>query len=265
MNVINNISIFNIEDEFVLTTTKIASRYLEQISDENWYGVDIHGYNKDSKEIVWNCYRRKRDNEIKEEVFNIDEILEKVSVILIRDPFDRTYSGFLHLFQDEYFNVQYKYRNKPIDNLFENFRGFKYLKYIDTKQFFNPINLSVDRKFTLMDLIDNPINKNWNEQVEIFLCKYIEHLDKTDNLYSLLIKDNHTSPYLSLFKLINEKYNINKFEDISDSKILKKHSHGNIESLNIFKNKSIDIFHEKLLNFEDYKNEMFIYQKILNT
>lgn len=207
--------VFDMGDFSLITAPKIASRRMEGISrelcntDENMFEFHFDDVGSDFKK--WKYF-------VNDEQIDFDFIvnkLKKVEYFVIRNPYERCFSGFLH-----HLHTNYLVNEKVIDGNYINFWTYEPTAEFDFKKdvtadlniLFNPfpnrIKLSMLQKESFEE--NKFYLKNWLVEWDKWVSDNIKFAYKNKMLESYLISDDHHSPYLVLYKKIIDSPLFNK-------------------------------------------------------
>jgi hypothetical protein len=211
-----NINLIPIGNSYWVTATKVGSIYLNNFSNsESGYlrlsfseynpqhelekdmlicelpngfigNITIHDFNHN---IITNQYTQN----------DIIDILNKVSVIVIRNPKDRFFSGMIHKLTEFFIEIQTAYTNNTLNDV-QYHSGFRFdlTKYpIDYKILTTPI-----------DSVNTPANFNdeWSKEWERFNDYFLNDLFLKSGIDDIILSDLHTQPVFYLAYLLLHQF-----------------------------------------------------------
>ena len=264
MNLSIKCSVFDVGNFSVLTAPKIASRRLEGISyelsnsTEFKFGFSFNDTNIDSKK--WEYYI----NDVLVDYDYTYEKLKNVKYFIIRNPFERCFSGFIH-----HFHLNYLENEAKVDGNYNDFWVHNSTALIDYskdvtadldvlfKPFPNRIKLS---KLQKEPFIENEVYlKKWLIEWNKWVQDNIKFAYKNNMLEEYLLYDDHHAPYLSYYKKLIESdlfkgvdIKFIKMEDIDFFFNLEPHI---TDSLEIFKKVDTLLFKKFYNSFKSYSQE----------
>jgi hypothetical protein len=219
------INLIPIGNSYWVTATKVGSIYLNNFSNPKgeYLRLSFFDYNPEH-ELENDMLACELPNgllgKIKIEDFNhnvitnqytqndIINIFNKVSVIVIRNPKDRFYSGIIHKLAEFFVQIQKAYINDTLNNVeYHNGIDFDLTKYpIDYKLLTTPFesaNTPVD------------FNDEWSKEWKKFNDYFLKDLFLKVDTSELILSDLHTQPVFYLVYLL-----LNQFKNWQSIKVI---------------------------------------------
>jgi len=271
-----SIIISSIDGKLIATTSKVASRYLQNISSQFYqteynYSIQIPS-NCVSDMSKWICKQIYLETITDVEIDIIKNLLQNISAIIIRNPFDRCLSGFIQIF-----HYQYLMNEKITDKNYEDF----WVRNVPTDVLFNheldtTANLDIlfnpvpGRDKSLSRLTSDDFNNNevslseWIKEWDVYFNDNIKFGIENNYLKEFLLNEGHCSPFLSIYNDILETYNIDiskiDFVEMLDIDSYLGYKHHMRDSLGIFKKVNQSIFKDYYSTIEEYKKDEELYR-----
>jgi hypothetical protein len=265
-------SVFDMGEFSLLTAPKIASRRLESVcSDLNngtlikfTFSCDFNGdtpneskYFIDEKEI---------------DIQSVSDKLEKIKYFVIRNPYERCFSGFMQHFHGHFLRNEFKHDEESLNFWTHNSTAsFDYKK--DTTAnldiLFNPFPERIKSYHLQKEVFEENQSrlKEWISEWKQWAVDNIEFGIKNNMLEKYLLSDDHHAPYLILYqKLINSpvfvKNNIKfiRMENLDKFLGVKPNV---TDSLGIFKKVDDSMFREFYNSSLVYKQEDSIWNDFI--
>jgi len=211
-----NINLIPIGNSYWVTATKVGSIYLNNFSNsENEYlRLSFSEYNPQHKlkkdtlicelpnGFVTELIIRDFNNNVITNQYTKDDIINifnKVSVIVVRNPKDRFYSGMIHKLTEFFIQIKTAYINNTLNNVqFHDGIRFDLTKYpIDYKLLTTPFesaNTPVD------------FNNDWSKEWKKFNDYFLKDLFLTLHINDIILSDLHTQPVFHLAYLLLHQF-----------------------------------------------------------
>jgi len=273
-----SIIISSIDGKLIATTSKVASRYLQNISSQFYqkeysYSIQIPS-NCVSDMSKWICKQIYLETITDVEIDIIKNLLQNISAIIIRNPFDRCLSGFIQIFHYQYLmNEKITDKNYPYEDFWVRTvpTDVSFNHELDTTAnldiLFNPVP---GRDKSLSRLTSDDFNNNevslseWIKEWDVYFNDNIKFGIENNYLKEFLLNEGHCSPFLSIYNDILETYNIDiskiDFVEMLDIDSYLGYKHHMRDSLGIFKKVNQSIFKDYYSTIEEYKKDEELYR-----
>jgi len=273
-----SIIISSIDGKLIATTSKVASRYLQNISSQFYqkeysYSIQIPS-NCVSDMSKWICKQLYLETITDVEIDIIKNLLQNISAIIIRNPFDRCLSGFIQIFHYQYLmNEKITDKNYPYEDFWVRTvpTDVSFNHELDTTAnldiLFNPVP---GRDKSLSRLTSDDFNNNevslseWIKEWDVYFNDNIKFGIENNYLKEFLLNEGHCSPFLSIYNDILETYNIDiskiDFVEMLDIDSYLGYKHHMRDSLGIFKKVNQSIFKDYYSTIEEYKKDEELYR-----
>jgi len=273
-----SIIISSIDGKLIATTSKVASRYLQNISSQFYqkeysYSIQIPS-NCVSDMSKWICKQIYLETITDVEIDIIKNLLQNISAIIIRNPFDRCLSGFIQIFHYQYLmNEKITDKNYPYEDFWVRTvpTDVSFNHELDTTAnldiLFNPVP---GRDKSLSRLTSDDFNNNevslseWIKEWDVYFNDNIKFGIENNYLKEFLLNEGHCAPFLSIYNDILETYNIDiskiDFVEMLDIDSYLGYKHHMRDSLGIFKKVNQSIFKDYYSTIEEYKKDEELYR-----
>jgi len=265
-------SVFDMGEFSLLTAPKIASRRLEVVCPEFNNGTLIKfgfscDFNGDAPN-EWKYFLNDKETDIN----LIFDKIQKIKYFVIRNPYERCFSGFIQHFHNHFLRNELKNDSESLNYWTHNARtSFDYKK--DTTAnldiLFNPFpNRTKWHILRKDDFEENQsLLKDWLIEWNQWVVDNIKFAVENNMLEDYLLSDDHHAPYLVLYeKLINSpifnKNNI-KFVRMENLDKFLGVTPNIQDSLGIFKKVDDSLFKEFWNSSSIYKQENSIWNDFI--
>ena len=265
-------SVFDMGEFSLLTAPKIASRRLEGVCSELNNGTLIKfGFSCDFKgdnPSEWKYFLNDRETDIN----LISDKIQKIKYFVIRNPYERCFSGFIQHFHGHFLRNELKNDSQSLNYWIHNVRtSFDYKK--DTTAnldiLFNPFPNRIKSHYLQKEIFEEnqSLLEDWLVEWNQWVVDNIKFAIKNNMLEDYLLSDDHHAPYLILYeKLINSpifnKNNV-KFVRMENLDKFLGVTPNITDSLGIFKKVDDSLFKEFWNSSSIYKQENSIWNDFI--
>ena len=265
-------SVFDMGEFSLLTAPKIASRRLEGVCSELNNGTLIKfGFSCDFKgdnPSEWKYFLNDRETDIN----LISDKIQKIKYFVIRNPYERCFSGFIQHFHGHFLRNELKNDSQSLNYWTHNVRtSFDYKKdttaHLDI--LFNPFPNRIKSHYLQKEIFEEnqSLLEDWLVEWNQWVVDNIKFAIKNNMLEDYLLSDDHHAPYLILYeKLINSpifnKNNV-KFVRMENLDKFLGVTPNITDSLGIFKKVDDSLFKEFWNSSSIYKQENSIWNDFI--
>lgn len=209
MNPFVEFSVFGMGEFSLLTAPKIASRRLEGVSCDlnngtlvkSTFSCDFDG----DDSTLWKYFLNHREIDINV----IPDELKDVKYFVIRNPYDRCFSGFVQHFHTHFLTNEYKFNEDSINFWTHNPTATFDVRKNTTANLdilFNPFPNRTKSNSLQKEIFEEnqSLLEDWVVEWNKWFVDNIKFAVENNMLENYLLSDDHHAPYLGMYeKLIN--------------------------------------------------------------